>query len=68
MGTGELTEYWDSTPSRCILRAKTLLSLQGLTISHIDSVVDYLHPIDEVLDAVSQLSKSSSTERDTENV
>jgi len=60
MNTGHLIEFHDSTPTKCIMEAKHLLNQKGLTITQVSSVVDYLSPVNEVMDAISQLTFAQS--------
>ena len=58
----EVIEYVGSSPVQCILKSRYILDLKGLTISRVDSIVDYLYPVDEVLDAVAQLIENANAE------
>ncbi len=64
VSTGEIVEYVDSSPMQSILKAKYILGLKGLSVLSVDSIVEYLNPINEVLDAVSQLAENAEVDFD----
>lgn len=54
--TGEIIEYVDTSPVRCIYQAKRKIEAQHLKATEIQSVVEYLSPVNEIIEAVHQLT------------
>lgn len=53
---GEMIEFLGSSPVRCIHEAKKRIASKNLKVLKIQSVVEYLSPVNEIIEAVHQLT------------